>query len=217
LWFDRCRFSSTRHLHLNLVPIMRRFVTLSVIALASATLVAAQGGMTMAAPAAGRLSVQPSPRATAVMTISTGAANAAPLKVTVDYGQPFARGRAVEGGLIPNGQVWRTGANSSTTFTTDVALRIGTLSVPKGSYSLYSLWSPGAGMQLIINKATGQWGTEYNQATDLGRVPMTAKTLADTREAFVISLEPATSAPASATLHLTWGKTDFSVPVAIVP
>ncbi len=170
----------------------------------------------MAAPPAGKLSVQPSPRATAVMTISTGVQNSAPIKVTVDYGQPFARGRAVEGGLIPNGQVWRTGANSSTTFTTEANLRIGSLSVPKGAYSLYSLWSPTAGMQLIINKATGQWGTEYNQATDLGRIPMTAKTLADVRDAFVISLEPSTTA-AAATLHLTWGKTDFSVPVTIVP
>ena len=196
---------------------MRRLVSLSVVALTAATLAAAQGGMTMAPPAAGRLSVQPSPRASALMTVSTGVANAAPLKVSVDYGQPFARGRAVEGGLIPNGQVWRTGANSSTTFTTDVALRIGTLAVPKGSYSLYSIWSPTAGMQLIVNKQTGQWGTEYNQAMDLGRVPMTAKTLADTRDAFVIALEPAAAAPASATLHLTWGKSDFSVPVAIVP
>ncbi|MBC7840688.1 MAG: DUF2911 domain-containing protein [Gemmatimonadaceae bacterium] len=196
---------------------MRRYVTLSVVALASAAIVSAQGGMTMAAPPAGKLSVQPSPRATAVMSISTGVQNAAPMKVTVDYGQPFARGRAGEGGLIPSGTVWRTGANASTTFTTDANLRIGSLAVPKGTYSLYSLWSATAGMQLIINKATGQWGTEYNQAMDLGRVPMTAKTLADARDAFVISLEPATTAPASATLHLTWGKTDFSVPVAIVP
>ena len=198
---------------------MRRLLTLSVLALTSATVAAAQGGMTMAAPAAGRMSAQPSPRASTVMSISTGVQNAPPLKVTIDYGQPFARGRAVEGGLIPNGQVWRTGANSATTFTTEANLRVGTLSVPKGTYTLYSLWSPSAGMQLIVNKQTGQWGTEYKQATDLGRVAMTAKTLADTRDAFVISLEPstATTGPASAVLHLTWGKTDFSVPVTVVP
>lgn len=196
---------------------MRRFITLSVAAFSSVSIAAAQGGMAMPGPAAGRMSVQPSPRASAVMAVSTGVQNAAALKVSIDYGQPFARGRAVEGGLIPNGQVWRTGANSSTTFTTEANLRIGALSVPKGTYSLYSIWTPAAGMQLIVNKQTGQWGTEYNQAMDLGRVPMTAKTLADTRDAFVITLEPATTAPASATLHLTWGKTDFSVPVAIVP
>ena len=204
---------------LQLHPIMRRFLVLSLLALTTASVAAAQGGMAMAAPAAGRMSVQASPRASTVMSLSTGVQNAAPLKVTIDYGQPFARGRAVEGGLIPNGQVWRTGANSSTAFSTDVTLKVGALTVPKGVYTLYSIWTPAAGMQLIVNKQTGQWGTEYKPEMDLGRVAMMAHTLADTRDAFVISLEPstATTGPASAVLHLTWGKTDFSVPVTVVP
>ena len=210
---------TARPTHFNRVHIMRRFLTLSVVALTTVTFAGAQGGMTMAAPAAGRMSVQPSPRASTVMAISTGVQNAAPLKVVIDYGQPFARGRAVEGGLIPNGEVWRTGANSSTAFTTDATLKIGALTVPKGVYTLYSIWTPAAGMRLIINKQTGQWGTEYKPEMDLGRVTMTARTLAETRDAFVISLEPstATTGPASAVLHLTWGKTDFSVPVTVVP
>lgn len=198
---------------------MRRLFVLSALALSTASVASAQGGMTMAAPAAGRISAQPSPRATAVMSLNTGVKGAAPLKVMIDYGQPFARGRAVEGGLIPSGQVWRTGANSSTAFTTDVTLMIGSLTVPKGVYTLYSIWSPAAGMQLIVNKQTGQWGTEYNPAMDLGRVPMTAKVLSDVRDAFVITLEPsaATTGAASAVLRLTWGKSDFSVPVTVVP
>ena len=198
---------------------MRRLVSLSALALACATPALAQGGMTMAPPAAGRMSVAPSPRATAVMAVNTGVRGAAPLKVTVDYGQPFARGRAVEGTLIPAGQVWRTGANAATSFTTDVNLQIGALKVPKGSYTLFSLWNPASGMQLIINKQTGQWGTEYKPEMDLGRVAMTARTLAETRDAFVIALEPTTSvsASAAATLRMSWGKTEFSVPVAVVP
>lgn len=196
---------------------MRRLLTLSAVLLVGATPALAQ--MTMAQPAAGRLTPAASPRATTLMSVSTGVRGAAALKVMIDYGQPIARGRAVEGGLIPNGQVWRTGANSSTTFTTEVNLRIGNLTVPKGVYSLYSIWTPAAGMQLIVNKQTGQWGTEYKPEMDLGRVPMTAKTLADTREAFVISLEPGagTTGPATATLRLSWGKTEFSAPVTIVP
>lgn len=203
----------------NLLLIMRRLLSLSVLSLTAASAAIAQGAMPMAAPAAGRLSVQASPRAVTIMSVTTGVQNAAPLKVTIDYGQPFARGRAVEGGLIPNGQVWRTGANSSTAFTTDVTLKVGALTVPKGVYTLYSLWTPAAGMQLIVNKQTGQWGTEYKPEMDLGRVPLTARPLADTRDAFVISLEPSTvtTGPASAVLHLTWGKTDFSVPVTVVP
>ena len=173
--------------------------------------------MTMAAPAAGRLSVAASPRSHSIMEVSTGVRGAPTMKVTIDYGQPFARGRAVEGGLIPNGQVWRTGANSATSLTTDVGLRIGNLTVPRGAYTLYTLWTPAAGMQLIVNKQTGQWGTEYKQDMDLGRVPLTAKTLSDTRDAFTIILEPATGGAAAATLRLTWGKSEFSVPVTVVP
>ena len=196
---------------------MRRLLTLSAVLLACAAPAAAQ--MTMAQPAAGRLTPAASPRAMTTVSVSTGVRGAAALKISIDYGQPFARGRAVEGGLIPNGQVWRTGANSSTTLTTEANLRIGTLTVPKGTYSLYSIWTPAAGMQLIVNKQTGQWGTEYKADMDLGRVAMTAKTLADSRDAFVITLEPgtATTGPAMATLHMSWGKTEFSVPVTIQP
>ncbi|MES3033579.1 MAG: DUF2911 domain-containing protein [Gemmatimonadota bacterium] len=198
---------------------MRRFALMSAVVLAAATPAFAQGGMTMAPPPAGRPSIAPSPRATAVMAINTGTRGAAPLKVTVDYGQPFARGRAVEGTLIPAGQVWRTGANAATSLVTEANLQIGTLAVPKGSYTVYTLWTPGKGMQLIINKQTGQWGTEYKPEMDLGRVAMTAKTLTETRDAFVIALEPAAAGngPAAATLRMTWGKSEFSVPVTVAP
>lgn len=200
---------------------MRRFLTLSALLLSSTAPLFAQGagGMAMATPTAGRLAPAPSPRATTVMTLSTNVRGAAPMKVTIDYGQPFARGRAVEGGLIPSGTVWRTGANAATSLVTDVALRIGTLMVPKGAYTLFTQWSQAAGMQLIVSKQTGQWGTEYQAGQDLGRTAMTARTLNDVHDAFTIILEPgmATSGPAAATLRLTWGKTEFSAPVIAVP
>ena len=48
-------------------------------------------------------------------------------------------------------------------------LDIGGTTVPKGSYTLYSL--PGMNSwKLIVNKQTGQWGTEYNQSQDLARI-----------------------------------------------
>ena len=193
---------------------MRRFAVLSAALLVSATTAIAQG-MTMAAPPAGKLSIAASPRAMAVLSISTGVRGATPLKVTVDYGQPFARGRVVEGTLIPSAEVWRTGANAATSLVTDVDLRIGSVTVPKGSYTLYSIWSPSAGMQLIINKQTGQWGTEYKKEMDLGRVAMTARTLSETRDAFVIALEPAAANATGGTLRMSWGKSEFSAPFTI--
>ena len=64
--------------------------------------------------------------------------------VTIEYNAPSARGRKVEGGLIPYGEVWRLGADSATTLTTDTDLKIGNLSVPKGVYTLYIAASEGS-------------------------------------------------------------------------
>ena len=59
--------------------------------------------------------------------------------VTIDYGAPSVRGRKIFGGLVPYGEVWRTGANPATTLTTTVSLKIGDLDVPAGKYTVYSL------------------------------------------------------------------------------
>jgi hypothetical protein len=127
-------------------------------------------------------------------------------KVTIDYSAPSKRNRVIMGGLVPYGQVWRTGANAATTLTTAADLMIGTLHVPKGTYTLYSI--PGeTEWTLIVNKQTGQWGTEYNAAQDLGRVKMTVTPVKDTVETFVIGIGKA--------LTLTWENTRASVPVAV--
>ena len=135
------------------------------------------------------------------------------LKVSIDYGQPHARGRAVLGGLIPFDTVWRTGANSSTTLTTDADLTVGGTFVPKGSYSLYTLASRN-GAKLIINRQTGQWGTVYDPKLDLARIDLATRTLAEPVESFTMTLVPADPAkepgPAHGKLVLAWGTTEMS-------
>ena len=106
--------------------------------------------------------------------------------VTITYGRPYLKGRTVET-LAPAGKVWRTGADEATTFKTDKALQIGTLAVPAGTYTLYTLPDT-SGWQLIVNKLTGQWGTVYQQSDDLGRVPMTAGKLAAPAEQLVVAI-----------------------------
>jgi hypothetical protein len=109
-------------------------------------------------------SKRPSPPATAEAMV-TGK------KISIDYSRPSMKGRKVFGGIVPYGQVWRTGANEATTLTTEADLQIGTLAVPKGTYTVYTIPEQGQ-WTLIVNKQTGQWGTEYAQGQDLGRVPM---------------------------------------------
>jgi hypothetical protein len=135
----------------------------------------------------------------------------APAKIWIDYGQPHARGRAVMGSLVPFDTVWRTGANSSTTFSTDVDLTIGGTFVPKGSYSLFSLPTR-AGWALVINRQTGQWGTAYDASKDFARIPMITRTLPEPVESFVISLVPAADGPpAHGRLVVSWGTTEGAV------
>ena len=62
-----------------------------------------------------------------------------PSRMTIDYGQPHARGRTIFGGLVPYGQVWRLGANWATRLTLDLDVRIGDLDVPRGEYTLFLL------------------------------------------------------------------------------
>lgn len=132
------------------------------------------------------------------------------LTVTIDYGQPHARGRAVPIELSVDDSVWRTGANAATTLTTEADLVIGGASVPKGAYSLATI-RQGGRYFLIINHNTGQWGTSYDATKDLVRVPMRARTLAEVRESMQIALVPSSEPPAHGVLTILWGTLELSV------
>jgi hypothetical protein len=111
-------------------------------------------------------------------------------KVTIDYSAPSKRGRAIMGELVPYGKVWRTGANAATTLKTEGDLMIGTVHVPAGNYTLYTI--PGEKeWTLIISKETGQWGSNYTESKDLGRTKMAVKALAAPVETLAISLPSA--------------------------
>ncbi|HEY0785486.1 MAG TPA: DUF2911 domain-containing protein [Acidobacteriaceae bacterium] len=145
----------------------------------------------------------PSPPAQAQVTMAGKA-------VVIDYNTPMMRGRKIMGGLVPYDKVWRTGANPATSLKTQTDLRIGSAQVPAGSYTLYTLPSAGTWM-LIINKQTGQWGTQYDQAQDLARVPMNKASLPQPQEKMSITFE--NTHGDSTELHVRWETTDVSVPV----
>jgi hypothetical protein len=79
-------------------------------------------------------------------------------KITVSDGRPYMKGRAIFGSLVPWGEVWRTGADEATTFTTEADLVIGGLKVAKGEYALFTIptekqWT------LVLNKTAKQWAS----------------------------------------------------------
>jgi hypothetical protein len=131
-------------------------------------------------------------------------------QVTVSYSAPSMRGRKIFGSLVPYDKEWRTGANSATTLKTAANIKIGTASVPAGTYTLYTLPSQGT-WKLIVSKQTGQWGTEYHQNQDLARVNMETKTLTTPEEKMSISFEHTQGN--STQLHVRWDTRDEWVPV----
>jgi len=130
--------------------------------------------------------------------------------VSIQYGRPSMRGRKIFGGLVPYDEVWRTGANAATSLKTDVDLNIGGANIPASSYTLYTL--PGMNSwKLIINKQTGQWGTEYTGGQDLARVNMRVTQRPSGLELFTISFDETSGN--SGILKLEWENTIASVEV----
>lgn len=138
--------------------------------------------------------------------------------LTIKYGAPSVRGRKIFG---PGGRVsqdgtypvWRAGANSATTLHTDADLDINGLQAPKGDYTIYALVSDPAQWQLIINKQTGQWGTVYNQAMDLGRVKMNMSKPPAPIETYKMTLSSTGSNAGK--LQLEWENVIASVPFTV--
>jgi len=142
------------------------------------------------------------------------AATIAGKKITIDYYAPSMHGRKIMGGLVPFGEVWCTGANWATKITTEAPLQMGTLKLPAGSYSIWTV--PNASeWTLIINKQTGQFHKDYDSSTDFGRTKMNLKTLPAPVETFKIELR--SDGGNQGTLALVWETTEASIPFTVSP
>jgi hypothetical protein len=138
-----------------------------------------------------------------------------PSRIAITYGQPHARGRKVEGGLIPLDTVWRFGANMATTLHTDLDITVGDQNLPRGDYSLFILYSR-SGYSLIVNRGTGQWGTDYDASKDIGRVALAIRTLAEAEPSLTVYLVPDSPQPTTGyaelkgALRIKWGTTELT-------
>ncbi len=150
----------------------RLFVSLSVLAVMAAC--------------AGMASAQRNPRGKATLEVNGKT-------VSVDYGRPSLHGRTVEQMLsqLKAGQVWRLGADQSTTFSTTGDLKFGGETVPKGEYSLWARKEADNTWKLVFNKQHGQWGTEHDPKQDLVAVPLQETKASKPAEEVTIALAKA--------------------------
>ena len=131
--------------------------------------------------------------------------------MVVNYSQPSKKGRDIFGfsGLVPYGQVWRTGANEATevSFTTDVVLENKIL--PAGTYALFTI--PNAdGWTIIFNEELDQWGAfDYDEKLDVLRVNVPKQSTDEIVEQFTIGF---TESASIVNMELRWDNTLVRIP-----
>jgi hypothetical protein len=132
--------------------------------------------------------------------------------ISITYGQVKLKGRTPGKDVDPmDGQEWRTGADEATTLVTSKPLKFGSLALPAGTYTLYTI-TTGGKWELIVSKKTGQWGIPYPKGEDVGRVPMTASKAASPAEQLTFAVQ---DTPQGATLRIDWGATTATVPFTV--
>jgi hypothetical protein len=131
---------------------------------------------------------------------------------SVDYGRPLARGRTLLGNVISYDRVWRTGANAATQLTSSAPITLAGVSLPAGTYTLWTVPRVGR-VDLIVNRQTGQWGTQYDPAQDLGTGPLKSDSVEPPVEKFTISIAP--SDARHGTLAMAWGTFRWTAPIVV--
>lgn len=135
-------------------------------------------------------------------------------RILVAYGRPHSRDpktgeiRKIWGGLVPYGQVWRTGANEATHLIVQKDIVIGGKPLPAGTYTLFTLPNADGTAQLIVNKQVGIGGA-YPDKDDVLRVALTKSDLPATVHQFTISVEA--NPAGGGVLKLMWENTAYAV------
>lgn len=81
--------------------------------------------------------------------------------ITVEYSRPSVKDRTIFGGLVPYGEMWRTGANKNTIVTFSDKVKIAGKELKAGSYALFTV--PGKDeWEIIFYTDTENWGTPEN-------------------------------------------------------
>jgi hypothetical protein len=133
------------------------------------------------------------------------------VSVHLTYSRPSIRGREIWGCVVPYDSVWRTGANGATTFGCDDEVTLGGASVPRGSYTLYSIPSSN-GLTLIVSKKPAGYPA-YDPHMDLVRISIPAEAAVSPIDPFRIWLEKVKGAPHAARLFIGWADRVYSTTI----
>ena len=126
--------------------------------------------------------------------------------IKINYTRPSMRGRVIFGEVVPWNRYWRTGANQATKITTSYPLYFNGKILPAGVYSVLTMPSQ-TGWTMMFNKEANIWGTDYNSAHDVLRVPMQVEQLKEPVELMTIEVVPTAKGGA---INVIWERTKAS-------
>jgi hypothetical protein len=130
--------------------------------------------------------------------------------IEITYSRPSMRGRKIFGGLVPYGEVWRTGANQATRISFSTPLKVNGTDLPAGTYDVFTI--PGENEWTVIfnQPPAAQWGAyTYDAAHDVARVKAKPVAVPMPIETFTIQVSSLTEH--SAQLYFAWEKTRVPV------
>ncbi|TNF37959.1 MAG: DUF2911 domain-containing protein [Deltaproteobacteria bacterium] len=172
--------------------------------LATALATSGLAASALAQPAALNLPA-PSPHATGSQTVGV-------TDISVDYSSPGVKDRKIFGGLVPFGELWRTGANAATKLTVSRDVTIAGHDVPAGTYAVFTIPTAST-WTVILNKNPNQGGTrDYDQKLDLFRAEVTP-TAIPRRERMTFIFSDTTDD--GTRLDLEWDELRVSLPIAV--
>jgi len=174
----------------------KQFLTLviAVLALAFTTTVSAQ----LRTPA-------PSPSAKLETTVGL-------TDLHVEYSRPGMKGRTIfaADGLVPFGEVWRTGANQATKITFGGDVMVGGEAVKGGSYAVLTKPMADKWEVMFFPYETGNWGS-YVEKTPAATVTAETMTVPGKVENFTIMVDEYTMDGAN--LYMMWDETMVALPI----
>lgn len=137
------------------------------------------------------------------------------LELEVFYNRPYKKNREIFGGLVPYGEVWRTGANEATTFQTNKDILIDGSFLPAGKYTLWTI--PGEdSWKVIFNSKMYPWGITLDKIPsrlaefDVLTVEVPVETLDTSVEQFSIYFKESNDL---ILMTLAWDQTAVYVPI----
>lgn len=137
-------------------------------------------------------------------------------EISVDYSRPSMKGRTIYSadGLVPFGQIWRTGANQATTIEFSHDVLFNGKDVKAGKYALYTLpnadkWDVMLYSDLSLGGNTGN----YDESNEVVRVSAEPVKMNMSVETFTIDIGQITAH--SATLGLIWENTYVPVNIKV--